>query len=332
MKTGFDNKKYVNITDDRYIKLFPHTSEDVDVIDGDSNVVDTVKNYAAVKSTLGQYLSPVRQVLTTLGQATVKPENGNIKVKDIYDFAGREANVYKKYVDLEGKTRYHDIRNGDEYDDTYDPDEDVFKKYLNKTLEYNNTPYGRIRVIAQRLGHGETDSDKGKIKTSISIDDVKKRLGGKLWKYDVTKPMTRAELVLRSAGSGAITGAPIGAVLGALSGAMLLIDKKKRKNWVKTMLYNILGGAAISAALGAAGLGIASNHAYSMFEKNSEDKHEKKNKRMDKIKSAIIHSLAYSLPVLAVAGSGFYGAKKIYGMKDVFGKPRAEDYVSIENA
>ena len=91
----------------------------------------------------------------------------------------------------------------------------------------------------------------------------------------------------------------------ALSGAILMLDKKRRKKWAKTMATRILAGAAIASALGAAGGGLVSNRMYGQFDKQGSASKGRKS-RKERIKSAIISALSYAVPAVAVAGAGAY--------------------------
>lgn len=250
-------------------------------------------DYGSPVAEMGRYMSPVGQVATTLGRIAPSESNGKTVFKDTYDFNTDDVNVL--WDDEVGALRTPEglFKNEKEY-----------FEHLHK-LEGEDLPYSSIRRKVGLLGHRDGDPDSDKIHTSISVDDIKSRLGDGLGKHDITKPMSKAEFVLRSMGSGAAMGAPVGAALGALSGAILMLDKKRRKKWAKTMATRILAGAAIASALGAAGGGLVSNRMYEQFDKQGSASKGGKS-RKERIKSAIISALSYAVPAVAVAGAGAY--------------------------
>ena len=264
--------------------------------------------YGDEKATIGEYLSPLRSVGTTIGQATVRDG----VIKDIYDF-----NTRKKQV-----TRYPDGQFLDEYGvptGTYNEKDykDAIFGSDDKKFKPEST-YQGMRHNLLALGHTSSDPDNQKIRTEIKIQDIKDKLGKKLGKYDIYKNITRRDFIKQIVMAGMATGAPIGLLLGTTSGLIKLIDKKNRKKWIKTLLVHSLGGAAIGAAVGGIGGGFAGGKMHDKMNKglekksmsrdgvNGDNNHEdyilktKKN-RVEKIKSAIINTLAYTAP-LAMLG------------------------------
>ena len=281
-------------------------------------VMGKVKNHLGSEETqydhtglsLGQYLSPARVISTTLGRAVVKKDDNGpgYHLKDVYD-----ADMYLpdlQEVDKGYGKEYHlkGTKDGGFLRDK------ALERILQNRRETRNTTYGRMRGALGQYGHKTEDPESSKIKTFLSIDEIKKRLGNSAGTYDIHKPMSRDEFAMKTTGAGALTGAPIGAVLGAMSGAMMLISPKKRKKWLRTMLLHTLVGAGLTAGLGALGGNLFAKKVYDKFEKNSSDKasiksnkkKEERNKRLDRIASA----LSYSFPLLALAGIAGYGASK----------------------
>lgn len=268
-----------------------------------------------------EYMSPLRSVSTTIGRATVSPKGTDHVLSDAYD------SDKMKIIHRKGR-----------FGDYYSTGKEIIRpeqfeqgiKHMNQDIDH---PYGKVRSYAFRLGHSGDDPDSQKVRTSLSMKEIREKLGDKLGKMDILSPMSKKEFIMKSLGAGAVTGAPIGAALGALSGAMMLISKKRRKKWLKTMLFHILGGAAIASALGAAGGGLASKSFIDRFEKKSavKDVHKKKN-RKDLIKDAVLMSVAYGVPIMALAGSALYAKNRYDHMvSDMFKAPDAKDILKIEN-
>lgn len=264
--------------------------------------------YGDEKDTINNYLNPLRVISTTLGKATVKPSGNDHIIHDIYDFNGKTI----KLVDA-GDGRYIDAYG-------MVVDKNAIKDYMQRNGA-NDDWYGRMRTNARKLGHRDTDPDKNKIKTELSINEIKKKLGKRIGSFDITKPVDKKDFVMRSAAAGALTGAPIGAILGGLSGAIRLLDKKKRKEWLKTMLTHIAIGSLVASATGGIGGGIMASNGWGMLTKKSEYKKYNKKSRKERIKSAIIASLAYSAPLAVLGGVGLYSNSKFNKLTDeVFAK------------
>lgn len=264
--------------------------------------------YGARKEGLGEYFSPLRNVSTTLGQFNVR----NGKIVDTYDFNHDEVTV-KKNDDGTVTDMF-----GNEW-----PSEDAYKKSFSPA-DGGGSAYARFRGNAIRLGHSDTDPDNQKIKAEIPLSDIRDRLGDRAGKLDIMKRMGKGEFVTKSTLAGAITGVPIGAVLGAMRGAMMLIDKNNRKRWARTMIKNILGGAALTAAVSGLGGGIASSGMWNRFEKKSEEV-PKYQMRKRKNSGALLSTIATIIPLIALAGSVVAAKKKwnnITGglLKDVDGR------------
>ena len=283
--------KYSHITDDSYDRVTNKSGN---------------KWYGEGNLDLGKYFSPLRSVSTTLGQATVSGNGDNKSIKDKYDFN----------TGFTGGIKLFDMGNGEvawrgQDGELYKGTQDDFLNFGLKWSRKNDGLYGRLRQHAAELGHADRDPDSQKIRTDIRIKDIKDRLGGGLYTHDVHKPMSKGRFILNGIGVGALTGAPIGAVLGAISGAIRLIDKNKRKNWLKTMLTHVLGGAAIAGAVGATGSGLAHGYVFNRFEKNSSAKkyvsdEVDRPKPENGTRSKLIKVLSYLVPAAALAGAGVY--------------------------
>lgn len=239
-----------------------------------------------------QYLSPLRSLSTTLGQAGMSLEGGKHYVTDLYDF-----NKWNLRLIDRGDGKF--AREEDPYGLVKTIEE--WKDYVRKEGAMRKGLYHRLRSNAMEFGHNSGDPDHQKIKTKVSIEDIKKRLGDRLGKYDITGIPSKSSVVMKSMAAGAVSGVPIGAALGAMSGAIRLLDKSKRKKWVKTMLTHILAGAAIGGAVGGGAGGIGANSIFSKFEKRSADGRERA-ARKRRLKY-LIGALAYSLPLMVLAGT-----------------------------
>ena len=286
--------------------------------------------YGSTRLGLGKYLSPLRVISTTLGQAGVEPKGEDNIVRDTYDF---NTNKFKYYDLGNGKAFILGERNDDgtpkEFDSEMFSDPELLAKYMKQypRLFYTagrDNAYSRMRDNMSGFGHKDIDPDSQKIKTSISLNDIEKRLGDRLGTFDVTKPISKNEFIWKSIGAGALTGAPIGAALGAVSGAILMLDKKRRKKWFKTMLTHIALGSAIAAALGGSVGGVASSKAWNRFEKKSAASGNPKGNgrgRSDRIRSALITALAYAAPLAALAAVGSYAKKKMNVIEEKLTQP-----------
>ena len=242
-----------------------------------------------------EYFSPLRTVSTTIGAAHIRRDRKGVPhIVDKYDFNIDEPEYIKDpsgdgIIDAYG-TRF---RNVEEMKRTY-------SGYRGKSL------YGRVRRNAGKFGHNSRDPDKGKIKTDISIQDIKDRLGDRLGKHDILKPANKKDFVVRTALGGGLIGAPIGAGMGALTGLILLLNKEKRKKWKRTLLSHIGIGALAAAAIGAAGGGYAAHKAYDALDKkdmtkSSSDKRREREEKRRRI-NRLISLIAYAAPFAAMGG------------------------------
>lgn len=264
-----------------------------------------------------EYISPLRVVSTTLGQASVKQNNGDAVLHDVYDFNP----VRMEYVKNEDGSVYSP-GTGKTYDNLKAMSEDV----RNASKAYSSV-YSRLRSNLYRLGHNEDDPESTKIHTNISMGDIEKRLGTRLGSYDVNNPGDMRKFVRNGIYLGAANGAPIGAALGTIASLMFLFSKKKRKRWVINALIHVLGGAAIGAAIGGSAGGIAANKVIGAFnkgrdfsrkgdilktgaEKRRRLSKKEKERRKNKAMSALAWSLAYSVPALALLGGSAYAYHK----------------------
>lgn len=303
-RLAFDGTKYVPITSKRY----------ADLIDVNKDINGNKVYASDTGRTLGEYLSPARIVGTTIGQAAVTSEGEDHVLRDVYDTD--KVNLRKQ--DGIGSGDKFEISRGNERVGGLDRQD--LDNVVSKNKKTFDTPYGRIRFKAGILGHKGTDPDSSKIRTELSMNAIKKRLGDRLGKYGIELPASKKDVVMRTAGAGALTAAPIGAALGALSGAMLLIDKDKRKRWLKTMLTHVLGGAALAATAGGLGGGLAASDIFGRFQKKADDDrgNDGKKSRKRKISPAILKALAYALPVAAIAGMGGAAASGYGKLKKEF--------------
>lgn len=263
-------------------------------------------------SGLAQYLSPVKNISTTLGQAAVKKVGDDYHIVDTYDF----NRPVLKYT---GGGGGGDII----FDEEGLPTtlEEVRKGLKARGKEGRISAYSRFRTHAARFGHVDADPDHQKIHADISLKDIRRRLGDKEKTLsDINRPISKKDFVMRLLGAGAITGAPLGALAGALSGAILLIDKNKRKKWFRTMLTHVLGGAAIGGILGAAGGGYSAHKIWDRFayseKKASHASDKKRTQRARKIRSALLSAIAYATPAVAMASAAGYGINKA---RDIYG-------------
>ena len=272
---------------------------------------------------------------TTLGRAIVRKDdkNNDFVLTDTYDSDPYLGDLVEVEKDFGGKKKKVLYPEGEDSNGWNFVREDELEPILKDRIEQrNNTTYGRLRGALGQYGHTSKDKKSSKINTRISMNDIKKRLGDKLGKYDLHAPMSKNDFMWRIAGAGALTGAPIGAALGAISGAMMLISPKRRKRWLKTMLIHVLSGAGIAAGIGALGGGIAARNVYNRFEKKSESKDKKGGKkkkavRKSKLLDNLAMSLSYSTPVLALAGLAGYGA---LGTRELFRKLLDRPYTNAD--
>lgn len=254
-----------------------------------------------------KYLSPLRMVSTTLGQAQVRKDkdSGDYVLRDTYDF-NKDETGYR--VEPDGSITDQAMNNYKNLEE--------FKAKHSKPAE--TTFYGSLRRNAGILGHNDEDPEEEKIHASISMKDIRERLGDKLGKTDIQSVPSRKKLILNSSVAGSLAGAPIGGALGALSGAILLLDKERRKNWFRTILSNVIGGAAIGAAVGGVGGGMASNYLHDRFQKKSEAKPERENKK-NKM-SKLITAMAYLAPLCLLGHSAAYSYGKARNLLDTMSR------------
>lgn len=277
-----------------------HISYDTYKDVGGSNVIGNGR--------LFRYLAPLKTVQTTIGQATLNGEGDDTVLTDTYDFNRREEKQ-KVFDHGDGTLSFRNKNYGNKIE-RY-PRGIVSSILIGKRLRGGT--YGHIRHNAARLGHISEDPDADKIKIRLSMNEIEKRLRARL----------ENRFAWNIGGTGAAVGAPIGAVLGAISGAVMLLDKSKRKRWLKTMLTHVLGGAAAAAAVGGLGgwalardvnkrFNTASSFVESEKKASEEDRGQKKNKKNKKARpSILIPAMAYSLPLAALAGVGAYGMKSL---------------------
>ena len=176
------------------------------------------------RQNLSKYLAPFNAIRTTLGQFSVHGPKGDERLKDTYDF---NRTVKWKILDHgDGTFSFRNLN----WDGRI---ERLPKRILESILSRRRDgAYGLIRQNAANFGHLDDDPDNEKIKVDIPLSEIKKRLGGKEGKLDITTPMTDDEFRWRSAGAGMSLGAPIGAALGLMSGGIKLLGKKARKRWI----------------------------------------------------------------------------------------------------
>ena len=264
-----------------------------------------------------EYLSPLRGVSTTLGMAGVSTDKktGKTHIVDTYDFNVDETSYVK---DPEGDGIIG--ADGNRYKNV-----EEYKKAIGNSGD-EKTLYGRVRRNAGKFGHSSKDPDKNKIKASISIDDIKARLGDRLGTFDISKGDSKGKFVAKTALGGGMMAAPIGAGLGALSGAIQLLNNKKRKRWLRTMLSHIAVGSLISAAVGAAGGGYAAHRVYDALDgksgdgltkkssvqrrQNEEDRKKKKRERLERL----INILSYGAPLAVIGGLSIPIIRKARGV------------------
>lgn len=259
--------------------------------------------YGSEDRNLEEYFSPISTLSTSIGQAGYdKTKN---ELTDTYDFNRSKATVFDR-----GNGTFEDI-SGNIYGN--DETDKFLDKYLNRYYAYTN-----MRNNAHILAHDENDPDSSKIKFRINIEKALKRLGKRLGTYDPYKAPSRADLILKAILAAGTAGAPIGAALGAASGALSLIDRKKRKKWLRQLATHTLAGAAIGGIASGALGGLAANGVINRFNKPVElkkasadltDLTEKQKK--ERRQRALANILAYGVPAAAVLGAGAYAGLKV---------------------
>ena len=260
------------------------------------------------------YLSPLNVIRTTFGAFnTNKGGDGQKTVHDIYDFNQNE--VRKVFDNKDGTISFR--LPGEKNIRTMRVDD--FAKTVSRR---KRGAYETIRQNAANFGHTDKDPDSEKITVDIPMSDIEKRLGDRAGKYDITAKPTESEFKRMAAGSGAMTGAPVGAVLGALSGAMLLINKKRRKKWLRTMLTSILAGSAIGALTGGVGGWAIANSTVNNFNSNPYNDANVKsgearaNKKKAPFRQKVFDAVLNAIPIVAVAGAGVYGLNALRRFRD----------------
>lgn len=280
---------------------------------------------------LSNYLSPLNTIRTTLGQFTVKGQDGEKHISDTYDF------------NREGKWRIFDHGDGTFSFRNWNYDGNI-ERHPKRVVESilsrrRDGAYGLIRQNAANFGHTDDDPDEEKIKAVIPISDIKKRLGSNEGKYDIKAPVTDDEFNWKSMGAGVVSGAPVGAAAGLLSGLIKLLSKKARKKWMRTLLTNVLGGTAIGAITGGLGARLLAGKAIEKF--NSNPMNEKtgsstengmvpKKKRRSGFTENMINALSYAIPLAAMAGTGAYCALRLFRLRDKLLNPE-QDLYSLQN-
>ena len=261
-------------------------------------------NFRFEKQSPESRFSPLGVVATTLGQFTVGKDKN---IRDIYDFNQSKTNVLKlpngKYLTrfLFGPKDYQGL--------TLDEIHDRFMKHEENVR--TDTPYGRMRNNITRFAHTSSDPDEQKIVSDLPIEKIKKMIGNP-YKYDILKKMSKGEMILKGLAAGGITGLPIGAALGTMAGVLSLIDKKKRKKWLKNILLSTAVGAGIGSMAGAAGGGVIANKLHGHFSKQGEDaKTEgKKKKKRREIGKYVYPAVSWGIPALTALGLGLYAYDK----------------------
>ena len=279
------------------------------------------------KKSLDRYLSPLNTIRTTLGQFAVQPSESGGSIRDTYDFNREEG--WKVLDHGDGTFSYKRRDNGR----IVRVPKDEIEKILSRA---DDGAYGIIRQNAANFGHTDQDNDAEKIKVDIPLSDIRKRLGKNIGKYDLYKIPDKGEFAWRMAGAGALTGAPLGAAVGTISWLISLLNKKNRKKWARNLLYRTLGGAAIGSLIGGAGAGLLTNTAMNHFNSNPmnekrsshEDAPEDIDKKKDsgKFRQKVINALSYTIPVLALAGAGVYGASRLSQFRDRLLNPSQDIY------
>lgn len=270
-------------------------------------------DYGNGEGRLEHYFTPLRSISTSAGQMGYDKTKNTLT--DTYDF-----NRYKVYAkDMGGGVM---SLFDSEMDDPKDGDlvrKEDLKKYLSSYLIRGNA-YSNLRNNAHRFAHQDTDPDDGKIKFRVNIDKALKRLGKRIGTYDPNGAMSRKEFLTKAILAAGATGVPVGAALGALSGALTLINRKKRKHWLRQIaLHSAVGAGIAGLAAGAAGGVVAhklSNRFAQPFEKSSAVMTPEERKKRDRRLAAIANILAYGLPAAAVLGAGAYAGVKAKGIYD----------------
>lgn len=290
---------------------------------------DLGMNMTVGKKSLDHYLYPLNVIRTTLGQFTIQPSESGGRVRDSFDF-NREG--WKVLDHGDGTFSYKSRENGKIIR--------VPKEEMEKAMSrVDEGSYGLIRQNAANFGHTDDDNESEKIQTDIPLSDIRKRLGKNIGKYDLYKIPDKGEFAWRMAGAGALTGAPLGAAVGTISWLISLLNKKNRKKWARNLLYRTLGGAAIGSLVGGAGAGLLANTAMNHFNSNPmnekrssyEDKPEdRKKKGVGGFREKVINALSYTIPVIALAGAGLYGASRLNKFRERLLNP-AQDIYKIKD-
>ena len=270
---------------------------------------------------IASYLSPLNVVRTTLGAFSTPEVDGQKRVRDVYDF--NQEKLVKVFDHGDGTVSFRNKGTN--------KIERVLKSELGKMLSRaKDGAYGIIRQNAANFGHTDKDPDSDKIKVDIPMSEIDKRLGNRAGTFDISAKPSEGEFKRMGAGAGAMTGAPVGAVLGALTGAMLLVNKNRRKKWLRTMLTSVLAGTAIGALTGGAGGYALAGSAIRKFNSNPNNDQipeksaadlsvkgrRKKGKSDSDFRSKVMNAIAYSIPIVAAAGIGAYGLSQLGKFKD----------------
>lgn len=259
------------------------------------------------------YTSPLRVVSTTLGQFGIRDSADPSKatVYDTYDFNRFPVAFLDK-----GDGAYY--RYGQKFNNM-----DEVKAYLRDQNHRADGAYGRMRVNALRLAHTDADDDASKIKASIRLSDIKKRLGDRLGTYDINRSMGRGDLIRRGIAAGGLTGAAAGAALGLTGGVLSLASKKRRRRWIRSLLCPTLVTAGLTGLAGAAIGGLGSDKLYRHFvrkeaagDDNPAARKKRRRSMLSRSMDYIIPAAAVGLPLTAALGLGAYGTAKVKGVYD----------------
>lgn len=293
--------------------------------------------YGAGDSRASEYLSPLRNVSTTLGSAGVRTDKdtGKTHIVDTYDF--NNDHVLFARVPSGGIIG----ENGKVYSNIEEYKKDVVAE-RQRTSSKGASLYRILRQNAGVFGHNDRDPDKNKIKADISIDDIKERLGNKLGTFKITENTPKKDFVMRSALGGGAIAAPVGAGLGAIAGAIQLLRKDRRKKWLRTMLSHIAIGSLVAAAVGAAGGGYAAHKVHGVLDRGHGKPLEKgagappsvaraeERRKKRTLWRTLVNLLSYGAPLAVLGGMVLPVANKARGIMHGITDAKADVRSTIE--
>lgn len=251
---------------------------------------------------INEYFSPVRSISTSIGRASVD-EKGVLH--DTYDFNKHDVEFF-------------DNGDGTVYIEGTLVPKDKIKDYFAQSNGVraqhggDRDFYPTMRNRASRYAHNSSDPDKNKIKFNVSLDDLKRRLGDRLGKFDIYKAPSIEDLVNRGTLAGGITGAGLGALLGlAGGGASLLLSRNRRRKWIRTLaLGGLLGAGAVGAAGALTGRGLSKAIADRALQTKKASETSDPNRR-EKKKTSHAGTVLKTLALAGLAGGALYGGHRL---------------------